>query len=75
MTGNEYQKEALRTASGMNYEHHGMLRNSYLKKSKPAHQPVMCENKTNIYFDPAQNRAGSSVLICTEKCYPRGMAT
>lgn len=25
MTGNEYQKEALRTASGMNYEHHGML--------------------------------------------------
>lgn len=27
MTGNEYQKAALRTASGMNYEHHGMLMN------------------------------------------------
>lgn len=30
MTGNEYQKEALRTASGMNYEHHGMLINGVL---------------------------------------------
>lgn len=30
MTGNEYQKEALRTASGMNYEHHGMLINGAL---------------------------------------------
>jgi len=35
----------------------------------------MYENKTNIYFDPAQNRAGSFLLICSEKCYPRGMAT
>ena len=32
-------------------------------------------DKTNIYFDPAQNRAGSFLLICSEKCYPRGMAT
>jgi hypothetical protein len=31
----------------------------------------MYENKTNIYFDPAQNRAGSFLLICSEKCYPR----
>lgn len=30
MTGNEYQKEALRTASGMNYEHYGMLVNGAL---------------------------------------------
>ena len=30
MTGNEYQKAALRTASGMNYEHHGMLMNGAL---------------------------------------------
>lgn len=30
MTGNEYQKEALRTASGMHYEHHGMLINGVL---------------------------------------------
>lgn len=30
MTGNEYQKEALRTASGMKYEHHGMLINGAL---------------------------------------------
>lgn len=30
MTGNEYQREALRTASGMNYEHHGMLINGAL---------------------------------------------
>ena len=30
MTGNEYQKEALRTASGMNYEHHGILINGAL---------------------------------------------
>jgi hypothetical protein len=52
-----------------------IFRNSYLKKSEPAHQPVMYENKTNIYFDPAQNRAGSFLLICSEKCYPRGMAT
>lgn len=52
-----------------------IFRNSYLKKSEPAHQPVMNENKTNIYFDPAQNRAGSFLLICSEKCYPRGMAT
>lgn len=29
----------------------------------------------DIYFDPAQNRAGSFLLICSEKCYPRGMAT
>lgn len=27
----------------------------------------MYENKTNIYFDPAQNRAGSFLLICSEK--------
>lgn len=52
-----------------------IFRNSYLKKSEPAHQPVMYENKTNIYFDPVQNRAGSFLLICSEKCYPRGMAT
>lgn len=30
MTGNEFQKAALRTASGMNYEHHGMLINGVL---------------------------------------------
>lgn len=30
MTGNEYQKAALRTASGMNYEHHGMMVNGAL---------------------------------------------
>lgn len=30
MTGNEFQKAALRTASGMNYEHHGMLMNGAL---------------------------------------------
>ena len=30
MTINEYQKEALRTASGMNYEHHGLLENAAL---------------------------------------------
>lgn len=30
MTGKEYQKAALRTASGMNYEHHGMLMNGAL---------------------------------------------
>lgn len=30
MTGNEYQKAALRTASGMNYEHYGMLMNGVL---------------------------------------------
>lgn len=30
MTGNEYQKAALRTASGMNYEHHGMVINGVL---------------------------------------------
>ncbi len=30
MTINEYQKEAMRTASGMNYEHHGMLMNAAL---------------------------------------------
>jgi NTP pyrophosphatase (non-canonical NTP hydrolase) len=30
MTANEYQKAALRTASGMNYEHHGMLMNGAL---------------------------------------------
>ena len=52
-----------------------IFRNSYLKKSESAHQPVMYENKTNKYFDPAQNRAGSFLLICSEKCYPRGMAT
>ena len=30
MTANDYQKAALRTASGMNYEHHGMLMNGAL---------------------------------------------
>ena len=30
MTGNEYQRHALRTASGMNYENHGMLMNGAL---------------------------------------------
>lgn len=30
MTINEYQKEALRTASGMNYEPHGMIENAVL---------------------------------------------
>ena len=30
MTINEYQLEAMRTASGMNYEHHGMLINGAL---------------------------------------------
>ena len=30
MTINEYQKEALRTASGMNYENHGLLENAAL---------------------------------------------
>lgn len=30
MTGNEYQRHALRTASGMNYESHGMLMNGAL---------------------------------------------
>ena len=30
MTINEYQKLAMRTASGMNYEHHGMLLNGVL---------------------------------------------
>ena len=30
MTANEYQKAAMRTASGMNYEHHGMLMNGVL---------------------------------------------
>ena len=30
MTINEYQKEALRTASGMNYENHDMLGNAAL---------------------------------------------
>lgn len=30
MTGNEFQKAALRTASGMNYKHHGMLINGAL---------------------------------------------
>lgn len=30
MTINEYQKEALRTASGMNYENHGAIMNSAL---------------------------------------------
>lgn len=30
MTGNEYQKEALRTASGMHYDHHCMLINGVL---------------------------------------------
>lgn len=30
MTGNEYQKAALRTVSGMNYDHHGMLINAAL---------------------------------------------
>jgi len=30
MTINEYQKEAMRTASGMNYEHNGMLINAAL---------------------------------------------
>lgn len=30
MTANAYQTEALRTASGMNYEHHGMLINAAL---------------------------------------------
>lgn len=30
MTINEYQKEAMRTASGMNYENHGMLMNAAL---------------------------------------------
>ena len=30
LTINEYQKLAMRTASGMNYEHHGMLLNGVL---------------------------------------------
>ena len=30
MTINQYQKEAMRTASGMNYENHGMLMNAAL---------------------------------------------
>ena len=30
MTGNEYQGAALRTASGMNYDHHGMIINGAL---------------------------------------------
>ena len=30
MTINQYQKEAMRTASGMNYEYHGMLMNAAL---------------------------------------------
>lgn len=30
MTGNEYQVAALRTASGMNYEHYGLLMNGAL---------------------------------------------
>lgn len=30
MTANDYQKAALRTASGMKYEHHGMLMNGAL---------------------------------------------
>ena len=30
MTANEYQLAALRTASGMNYDHHGMLLNGIL---------------------------------------------
>lgn len=30
MTINEYQKLAMRTASGMNHEHHGMLMNGVL---------------------------------------------
>ena len=30
MTINEYQNEAMRTASGMNYENHGMLINAAL---------------------------------------------
>lgn len=30
MTINEYQKAAMRTASGMNYENHGMLMNAAL---------------------------------------------
>lgn len=30
MTGNEYQEAALRTASGMNYAHHGMIINGAL---------------------------------------------
>lgn len=30
MTINDYQHEAMRTASGMNYEHHGMLMNGAL---------------------------------------------
>ena len=30
MTGNEYQKEAMRTASGMNYDGHGMIINGAL---------------------------------------------
>lgn len=30
MTINEYQKEAMRTASGMNYEHNGILINAAL---------------------------------------------
>lgn len=30
MTGNEYQKEALRTASGMNYDGYGMIINGAL---------------------------------------------
>ena len=35
MTGNEYQKEALRTASGMNYEHHGILSEELLSRGFP----------------------------------------
>lgn len=30
ITANDYQRAALRTASGMNYEHHGMLMNGIL---------------------------------------------
>lgn len=30
MTANEYQRAAMRTASGMNYQHHGMLLNGVL---------------------------------------------
>lgn len=34
MTINEYQRTAIRTASGMNYENHGMLMNLLLMGSE-----------------------------------------